>query len=119
MAQQNLQILYRALLSVQNEDECAALLSDLLTGSERDALCQRLRVAEMLRRGCTYEQIRQQEAVGSTTITRISTELQFGAGGYAMVLSRLQAQGVLPGAEPDWPPAGGSDAPEDTAQGAR
>ena len=39
--------------------------------------------------GETYEKIRSQASVSSSTITRISTELQYGSGGYRAVLGRL------------------------------
>lgn len=39
--------------------------------------------------GITYDAIRAQLPVSSTTITRINTALHYGAGGYASVLRRL------------------------------
>ena len=47
---------------------------------------QRLQVAKRLLDGQTYETIRSEVGVSSATITRISTELQFGAGGYRSVI---------------------------------
>lgn len=51
-------------------------------------LSQRLQVAKLLFNGETYDAIRAQLPVSSTTITRISTALHFGAGGYRAVLGR-------------------------------
>lgn len=50
---------------------------------------QRLQVAKRLLAGETYDAIRAQLPVSSTTITRINTALHYGAGGYASVLRRL------------------------------
>ena len=51
-------------------------------------MAQRLQVAKLLLAGETYESIRQRLPVSSSTITRINTALQYGAGGYRAVLER-------------------------------
>ena len=40
--------------------------------------------------GNTYEMVRNQVPVSSSTITRINTELRYGSGGYQLVLNRLK-----------------------------
>ncbi len=81
--------LYQAMLTLQDEDECRRFFRDLFTMQELSAFALRLRVARMLTEGYTYEKIHEQCAVSSGTITRINTELQYGAGGYHLVLERL------------------------------
>lgn len=81
--------LYGAMLSLRDEEECRRFFSDLLTPQELSTLALRLQVAQMLSEGYTYEKIRAQVSTSSCTITRISTELQYGTGGYRMVLERL------------------------------
>ena len=88
---ETLDALFRGILSLQDMDECRAFFSDLCTMQELLSLSQRLQVAKLLLAGETYERIRSQVSVSSSTITRISTELQYGAGGYRAVLSRLAA----------------------------
>ena len=85
---ENLQELMAAILSLQDEAECLAFFQDLCTMQELISFSQRLQVAKRLMAGETYESIRQQIPVSSTTITRINTALQFGSGGYRAVLSR-------------------------------
>lgn len=81
--------LFRAMLSLKSVEECYAFFSDLFTVQELAAFAQRFQVARMLSGGNTYEMIRRQVPVSSSTITRINTEMLYGAGGYRMVLERL------------------------------
>ncbi len=84
--------LLRALLALQTEGEIRAFLEDLCTVQELRSMARRLQVASRLYQGQTYDQIRQTLPVSSATITRISTELQFGQGGYQTVLERLEGE---------------------------
>lgn len=79
----------QALLSLNTPEECYTFLSDLFTVQEVTAFAQRLQVARLLREGNTYEMVRNQIPVSSSTITRINTELRYGSGGYQLVLDRL------------------------------
>lgn len=81
--------LFQAILTLKDMDECYSFFSDLLTVQEVGAIAQRMQVARMLAEGNTYESIRRQVPVSSSTITRINTELRYGSGGYQMVLQRL------------------------------
>lgn len=85
--------LFQAILTLNSVDECYTFFSDLLTVQELKAVSQRLLVARMLADGNTYESIRQQVPVSSSTITRINTELRYGSGGYQMALDRLAHTG--------------------------
>lgn len=87
---ENMEELFEAILSLRDVEECRAFFSDLCTMQELVLLSQRLQVAKLLLAGETYEKIRSQVSVSSSTITRISTELQYGSGGYRAVLSRLE-----------------------------
>lgn len=84
--------LFRGILTLENVDECYTFFSDLLTVQELATFSQRLQVAGLLAQGNTYEAIEKQVSVSSSTITRINTELHYGAGGYQMVLERLARQ---------------------------
>ena len=83
--------LFQVILSLKDMDECRAFFSDLCTMQELVLMAQRVQVARLLMNGETYEKIRSQTSVSSSTITRISTELQYGSGGYRAVLNRLEA----------------------------
>ncbi len=80
--------LLKAILSLRDMDECRAFFSDLCTMQELLVFAQRVQVAKLLLAGETYEAIKGKVSVSSATITRISTALQFGTGGYKSVLER-------------------------------
>lgn len=90
LTQFDAEALYRAVLTLEDEEDCRRFFSDLLTKQELATFVQRLLVAQMLREGATYEKIRSKVSASSCTITRVNTELQFGEGGYHLVLNRLQ-----------------------------
>ena len=97
---ENIDQLLQAILSLRDEEECRAFFSDLCTMQELVLLSQRLQVAKLLLAGETYEKIRGQVSVSSATITRISTELQYGSGGYRTVLTRLADETAAAPAQP-------------------
>ena len=81
--------LYRAMLKLETPEECYAFLEDLCTISELMAMEQRFQVAQLLDRGSKYQQVLEQTGASSTTISRVNRSLQFGAGGYRIVLDRM------------------------------
>jgi TrpR-related protein YerC/YecD len=56
------------------------LLLDVCTVKELEAIYQRLRVAQMLRLGLSFNQIETKTGISSTTITRVSKALKNGKG---------------------------------------
>jgi len=52
-------------------------------------LAQRLEVARMLRKGCTYNQIEQETGASTATISRVKRCLNYGNDGYKLALERL------------------------------
>ena len=84
--------LVRALLSLQDEEECYKLLDDLCTIREIQDLAQRMEVARMLRERITYNEIAQTTGVSTATISRVNRSLSYGEGGYDMVLDRLTTE---------------------------
>ena len=87
---QELVALLRAPCSLGTPDEARALLSDLCTPRELDDLSQRLAVARMLADGRSYVDVSRATGASSTTVSRVSKCLNGPAGGYRMVLSRLE-----------------------------
>lgn len=82
--------LVRALLCLKDEEECYRLLEDLLTIKEMQDLAQRMDVAQLLREKITYNEIAQRTGVSTATISRVNRCLSYGAGGYEMVLERIE-----------------------------
>lgn len=95
--------LFQGILSLKSVEECYTFFSDLFTVQEVTAFAQRFQVAGLLLDGNTYEMVRNQVPVSSSTITRINTELRYGSGGYQLVLNclkELQEQEPAPAPAP-------------------
>ena len=85
-------LLIRALLSLQNEEECQAFLEDLMTKKEMIDISQRLLVAQMLSRQTVYNKIVEDTGASTATISRVNRSYHYGAGGYADILERIKEE---------------------------
>ena len=83
--------LCEAILQLRDEQECRAFLEDLCTIKEVGALAQRLEIARRLDRGDSYLATVQATGASSATVSRVNRCLEYGAGGYRMMLQRLPA----------------------------
>ena len=54
---ENMDYLFKAILSLRTEDECYAFFEDLCTPQELKAISQRLHVAKLLTDNCVYNDI--------------------------------------------------------------
>ena len=82
--------LYKAILSLRTLDECMRFFDDLCTAPELRAMEQRFCVADCLRNGMIYNDIRAETGATRATISRVNRTLQYGAGGYELAFERLQ-----------------------------
>lgn len=82
--------LFDAILSLETREECYQLFDDIATMKEVQALGQRLQVAKMLTEGSTYNVIEKETSVSTATISRVSRCIDYGSGGYEIVLDRLK-----------------------------
>ena len=80
--------LYRAVLTLQNEDECRRFFADLCTVAELKAMEQRLEVAQLLSEGRIYNDILERTGASSATISRVNRIFSFGAGGFRRMIQR-------------------------------
>jgi TrpR-related protein YerC/YecD len=78
--------LFQAILSLKNSDECYQLFEDICTVGEVKSLAARLKAAEMLAAGSTYDET----GMSTATISRVKRFLYYGADGYRLVLERLK-----------------------------
>lgn len=85
-------MLARAFLSLESEEDCYRLFEDLFTIREVQDLSQRLEVAQMLSNRATYTEIVEKTGVSTATIGRVNRALNYGAGGYQQVLERLSEE---------------------------
>ena len=88
----SLQQLFCAILQLKTPQECRAFFEDLCTVKELLDLAQRLDVAVLLDEGVNYQTISQQVNVSTATISRVSKCLNYGSGGYRMVLDRMKEE---------------------------
>ncbi|MCB9522185.1 MAG: DNA-binding transcriptional regulator [Myxococcales bacterium] len=73
-----------------------ALLGDLLTPAETEALTERWAIVKRLRAGESQRAVRDAVGCSITTVGRGSRQLQYGRGGFVQAFAALQALG-LPG----------------------
>ncbi|MGI6192216.1 MAG: YerC/YecD family TrpR-related protein [Christensenellales bacterium] len=84
--------LFSAILLLETRDECYRFFEDICTISEIKAIAQRLCVARMLDEKVTYQDISQKTGASTATISRVNRCLQYGAGGYRLVLDRMKGE---------------------------
>ena len=88
----NSQELYRAILSLESEDECRRFFKDLCTIAELRAMEQRYDVAVLLDQGLVYRDILERTGASSATISRVNKALNYGEEGYKDVLRHMREQ---------------------------
>lgn len=76
------------LAGLESPEEAARFLRDLCTNQEIRALSARWEVARLLDAGMHYHEIAERTGASTTTISRVSTWLRFGTGGYRLMLDR-------------------------------
>ena len=88
--EQYLSKLYKAVLSLETEDECDAFFNDVCTIQELESLAQRIEVATLLKKGESYVDINKSTGASTATISRVSKYYNYGTGGYRTVLERME-----------------------------
>ena len=84
--------LYRAVLTLKNEEECRRFFQDLCTVSELKAMEQRMEVAMLLDDGMIYSEVLDHTGASTATISRVNRCLNYGAEGYKTVIPRLKGR---------------------------
>ena len=83
--------LYKAILTLETEEECEAFFKDLCTIPELKALSQRFAVALMLDKNMVYNKIVEATGASTATISRVKRSLDYeNAGGYNLVFERMK-----------------------------
>ncbi len=83
---------FEAILTLENEDECYKFFEDICTIKELQSISQRLAAASMLKKGETYQNIVNATGASTATISRVNKCLNYGDGGYNLVLKRLESK---------------------------
>ena len=82
--------LYKAILTLETEEECYNFFQDLCTISELRSMEQRYEVASLLNDGMIYNDILEKTGASSATISRVNRSLIYGNGGYESVLEKMK-----------------------------
>ena len=83
-------LLYESILTLQDLDECRKFFEDLCTVAELRAMEQRFEVARLLDEGSIYSDVLEKTGVSSATVSRVKRCLNYGSGGYRLVLDRMK-----------------------------
>lgn len=86
--------LFKAVLLLQDEEECYRFFEDICTINEIHAIAQRLEVAKLLSEKKTYSRIEKATGASTATISRVNKCLIYGAEGYTRILERLKENRV-------------------------
>jgi len=81
--------LFKAILSLETEEECANFFEDLCTVAELQEMSKRLTAAKMLSENSIYNDIAESTGLSTATISRVNRCLKYGNEGYKTVLDRL------------------------------
>jgi TrpR-related protein YerC/YecD len=82
--------LLAAFATLGDPDDVYSFLQDVCTVREIQEMAQRLEVARMLSEGEHYDRIREVTGASTTTISRVSRCLNYGADGYRTVIERTR-----------------------------
>lgn len=82
--------LFKAILLLQDEEDCYRFFEDICTVNELHAIAQRLQVAKLLSEDKTYNEIEDITKASTATISRVNKCLVYGSEGYKRILKRLE-----------------------------
>ena len=85
----DLDMLFKAVLELNNIDECYKFFEDIATINELRAISQRIYVAKMLTDKKVYTEIADATGASTATISRVNKCLNYGQGGNNLVLERM------------------------------
>lgn len=87
--------LFRALSSIENEEDMANFCRDLMTESEIEAFSGRWQVALLLSKGESQRNASEKTGVSIATVTRVNRWLNRGTGGYKKVIKSAKTLQTL------------------------
>ena len=79
---------FEAVLQLKSLEDCQKFFEDICTIKELQSIAQRWEVAVMLNDGKNYQEISKKTGASTATISRVAKCLNYGAGGYELVLER-------------------------------
>jgi len=89
-ANQDIELLFDAILKLESKEECYRFFEDLCTIKEIQDMGQRMRVVSMLSEKVPYQIISNETHASTATISRVNKSLHYGADGYQIILGKLK-----------------------------
>jgi TrpR-related protein YerC/YecD len=74
---------------IKNEKEAAEFLRDLLTYQEAEMIAKRLKIAQLLIKGLTYDEVVEKLKVSRPTIAKVQEWLRISGEGYRKAIDRM------------------------------
>lgn len=87
--------LFKALKTLETQEEYYAFFEDICTIKEMQDMAQRLDTAVLLDKGENYQTVSKKIGISTATICRVSKCLNYGSGGYRIALDRLKKEGEI------------------------
>ncbi|HPD90605.1 MAG TPA: YerC/YecD family TrpR-related protein [Bacillota bacterium] len=87
--------LFKAVLLLEDEEDCYRFFEDICTINEIHAIAQRWQVAKLLADKKTYSEIEEITKASTATISRINKCLVYGAEGYQRILAKMKEKNQL------------------------
>ena len=89
LSQETFDDLFKAILSIDNIDDCYDFFADLCTPAELQEMSRRMQAAKMLRDGYIYNEIASTTGLSTATISRVNRCLKYSSDGYLKVLEDI------------------------------
>lgn len=89
---ENIEFLYRSIVSLENVEDCKNFFHDICTASELQEMSRRLKAARMLSDGIVYSEIAAKTGLSTATISRVNHCLKYGNDGYHKVLEKMKLE---------------------------
>ena len=80
--------LFDAVLKLEDKVQCRKFFEDVCTIKELQDVSQRLEVAKLLSQGLNYQEVSKKTGASTATISRVNKCLNYGSGGYNIVLNK-------------------------------
>lgn len=82
--------LFKAILTLENLDDCYAFFEDLCTISEIQEMSRRILAAKMLKDDFIYSEIAARTGLSTATISRVNRCLKYGSDGYLKAIEAVE-----------------------------
>ena len=88
---EKLDFLFRAIFTLDTDEDCYNFFEDLCTLSELQEMSRRMQAARILRANAVYADIAEQTGLSTATISRVNRYLKYGNDGYNKVRGNMEA----------------------------